>query len=527
MAKNNNKKGTKPQNKTMPTPPVDTTTEQPTVAQEEAMTTELAEATFNQLAKGIKGPGLDANHMVDLNGQLIELFVKNERSRNLVSIDLAENMTRIAQIGAITAVAEAVVRGDSMFALAIQKSAYPQLKAAAEELGVKMPTLNALPAPDAKGNVQITSSEIKVSKETKAQVEKEQKVQQEGDEGKYEMDPVKLVEQGEEELKKSINYLFLSNTKKKGSSLSKLLHESVEFIKKFRFAEADRAENKDEAKKKLESRSMFEWMEDVMSFIDPSLYLLGVCKATVGAMISSGSPLTAFTTFRSMLLTNTDANFSWTDQDCVDALCAIVRWEISNRIAAEEAGKAALDKKARGYRESATVFDNKIAELNGYLTKLSNPDFDIVEKFGTVEGDEDGSLSGAARIITKIYYADCKPEGHYKNLEDNVRQRMGIILNMFRGAGNKNQNYSEANLTAIEEYTDEEWKAYQEQIIEEAKKAREELEAKKKANGMFGEVRGTKNEGTFKEELDNLDKATRKAKKAGVEKEVNKAEKKD
>lgn len=529
MAKNNNKKGTKPQKKTMPTPPVDNAVEEPVVAtQEESMTTELAELTLSQLLKGgVKGQGLDANHMVDLNGQIIELFVKNDRSRNLVSIEVAENMTRIAQIGVITSVAEAVVRGDSTFAIAVKKTAYSQLQAAAAELGIKMPTINALPAPDANDNVQVTSSDIKVSKETKAQVEKEQQTQQAGDAGEYEMDPTKLVEMGEEELKKSLNYLFITNSKAKNGSLNKTFTEGVNFMKEFRLAEAKKAENKDEAITKLNERSMFEWIEDVMQFIEPTLFFTGVARATLGATVSSGSPLTGFTTFRSMLSTKTENGPSWSDQEIVDALCAILNWQINLDIAAEEKGKAALDKKARGYRESAKVYEDKIARLNAIREKLTNPDFDIVEKFDTIEGDEDPRLVNAAKIIVKFYYPDCKPENHYKNLTENVRQRMGIILNMFRSAGNKNQNYSEANLTAIEEYTEEEWKAYQKQIIEEAKKAREELEAKKKANGMFGKVRGTKNEGTFKKELDNLDKAERKAKQAGVSAELNKAEKKD
>lgn len=477
MAKNN-KGGDKSQKKVQ-NPPVNTATVETPAVEKEPMTPALAEITLGQIIKG-EANGLDANHMVDLNGQIVEIFVKNQRAKDMFSENVVEGMTKIAAIGCISAVADAVVRGDSTFALMIKKNAYADFAAVANTMGVKMPALNALPAPDANGNVAVTTASVKVSSNTKEVVKKEQKTLQEGDSGQYEMDPTKLVEMGEEELKKSLNYLFLTNKNKKNSTLNATFAEGVDFMKKFRFAEAEKAENKDEAVAKLNDRNMFQWVEDIMSYIDPSLYFSSVAKATLGAMRGSNSPLSAFTTFRSMLTTGTGKEGpTWSDQEIVDALCAILRWEIFNEIKAEENGKAALDKKARGYRESAKVYEDKIAELNGILEKLSDPDFAIVEKFGTPEGDEDSRLMGLARIITKFYYADCKPEKHYKNLDENIRQHMGIILNMFRAPGNKNQMYSEANLTDIQEYTAEEWKEYQEKAVKAAEEARENLEEKK------------------------------------------------
>ena len=514
MAKNNKNKGAKtPKAPQMPpkqeAPAVE---EAQSVEEKTPMTPTLAEVTLGQIVKG-EVHGLDANHMVDLNGQIVELFVKNQRATDMFGTQVVETMTKVAAIGCVAAVADAIVRGDSTFAITLKQAAYNDFAKVALEMGVKMPTLNALPAPDANGNVTVSAAETKVTKETKEQVKKEQKLEAEGDAGQYEMDPTKLVDMGEEELKKSLNYLFLTNSKKKGNSLNNTLADGVEFMKKFRTAEAEKAENKDEALAKLDDRTMYDWMEDVMSFIDPSLYLTGVAKATFGSLRSSGSPLTAFTTFRSMLMTKTNGNGpAWNDQEIVDALCAILRWEIGIEIAAEEKGKAALDPNTKGYRETATVFENKIKELNGYLNVLINPSFDIVEKFDTQEGDEDTRLMGAARVITKFYYPECKPENHYKNLTENVRQRMGIILNMFRSAGNKNQSYSEANLTTIEEYTEEEWKEYQENITKEAEKAREELDKAKKDHGLYTD--GKTADIVLQKEKLKAQKAEREAKKA-------------
>jgi hypothetical protein len=58
-------------------------------------------------------------------------------------------------------------------------------------------------------------------------------------------------------------------------------------------------------------------------------------------------------------------------------------------------------------------------------------------------------------------------------LEENIRQRAGIILNLFREPGNKNQLFDEANIVTIEKMSLEDYEKLQEQ-----KKAAE-LEAKK------------------------------------------------
>ena len=65
----------------------------------------------------------------------------------------------------------------------------------------------------------------------------------------------------------------------------------------------------------------------------------------------------------------------------------------------------------------------------------------------------------------------------FKNLDTNVIQRAGVILNMFCESGTENQNYSESNISELIQYTKEELKEKQEAELE-AKKAEKEAEVK-------------------------------------------------
>ena len=57
---------------------------------------------------------------------------------------------------------------------------------------------------------------------------------------------------------------------------------------------------------------------------------------------------------------------------------------------------------------------------------------------------------------------------------ENIVQQGGIILNLFRSAGNKNQNYDPSNLSKIETYTMAEYEEIQKKIEEEKKSAKKD-----------------------------------------------------
>ena len=84
----------------------------------------MKDVTIGDLMKTGNSTGLDANHRVELNGQVIDLFVKNPNAANRFGTNLVEAMTDIAAIGVVTAIADEVVNGNSTFATTIKREAY-------------------------------------------------------------------------------------------------------------------------------------------------------------------------------------------------------------------------------------------------------------------------------------------------------------------------------------------------------------------------------------------------------------------
>lgn len=439
---------------------VETTVEQPA--------NDVVKALLNR-SKNVSG--LDANHRVELNGQIIDLFVKNPDARNQFGDTLCESMTQIAAVGVISAVADEVVNGNSTFALTVKKSSYPALLAAAKDMGIDLPALAALPAPSEE-TVQLPSTEIKVSEETAAAVAEEARVATEGDQGKIETDPVKVAHMSEDDLKKALTYILIT-TYKHQKNVKESLVKAVDFMHDYRIELARQAENSTEAMNKIEDRSMLEWLNEIFSYVKPTIYMKGIGKGMFELINREKSPLSAFLIFRDYLTDKETGKPEWDDQSIADAVYAIVKLICNDNIASETAAKDALDKSKKGYRELATKYEEEIAKNKNVLSYLDNVSFDILDNF---LHNTDNIVASARGRVWKVFFPDAPVNQvpPYKNLYENIEQRAGIVLNLFRAPGSKNQNYNEANITPLEQYTMEEYEAKMEadrKAKAEAKKA--------------------------------------------------------
>ena len=100
------------------------------------------------------------------------------------------------------------------------------------------------------------------------------------------------------------------------------------------------------------------------------------------------------------------------------------------------------------------------------ITRLDNPD--------TTEDEAAISHKALGRVYEQYYpevNADERPR--WIGLEENIRQRAGIILNLFREPSNKNQLFDESNIVKLEKMSLEDYEKLQ------AEKKAAELEAKK------------------------------------------------
>lgn len=436
-------------------------------------------------AKDIKGKmlisretsNLSADGQVKLLDLAARFFHDDPNAVSKYGEKVVDNMNRLTAVGIVVAMADQAANGNSAIGYAFRsEAAYKQLAAVAKDMGVTIPDVKQLPAPNQDGVIVLPSTEVKVEETVANELKDEKKIEEAGDKGDLELNPEKVAELGEEDLKNALKYILVTNFKRERGTKDALI-EVVTFMQKYRMAEAKKAENSSEAMDKYASRTTREWLEDVFSYVKPVVHMQGVGKGLYATILGTKSPLPAFLILRDYLTNKGTGKVEWDDQSIADAVYCLVRYVCEDNIAKEEAAKAALDPKAKGYRDIATKHDEQIKINNDIIGCINDITFDVMDNFLHTD---DNLLASARGRIRKQYYAEYEPEAYpsYKNLWQNVEQQAGIILNLFRMPGNKNQNYSEANLTPIERYTQEEYDAI---VAEEreAKKAAKKAESKK------------------------------------------------
>ena len=167
------------------------------------------------------------------------------------------------------------------------------------------------------------------------------------------------------------------------------------------------------------------------------------------------------------------------DREVADYTRAIVTWVNSltienykNRIAEHEKNLAVLKKDAKKNAEGIKDVEGKIEACKSSIKHcediidyVTDPSTDIVDSLIEDYKDAKSDNNRAARSIFKqvfeSYYADVDLEKNdMANVYHNVKQRAGIIVNLFRDPTTPNLQYSEANLTemTLVEPTEEEGK---------------------------------------------------------------------
>jgi hypothetical protein len=152
-----------------------------------------------------------------------------------------------------------------------------------------------------------------------------------------------------------------------------------------------------------------------------------------------------------------------------------MKWYCNVTIASNKKSIEELDAKKNA--KDIEACNHRIADLEKAFEYFTNPSFDdvisLLENIGS-KFTEDGSAltpecqkaNSIFNMVCKTYYGKQMSTAEYKNLDTNVQQYAGCIINMFREAGSDDKNYAISNITELEERTAEEKEA----IIKEAKK---------------------------------------------------------
>ena len=463
MAKKNGnlaaKQKTQQKPKTVVPPTEETIVE--TVAAEAVNPTKM---TAKNMA-GTTHSSLDANHRVDLLSLAHKMFKEDPDAPRKYTVDFLDSMDKIMAAGIVSALADEAAYGEGSFSVILNHTMYPQLVIAAKEMGITLPNVKNLPVNE-EGKVEVSKEQIRMSKEAKEELKKEKEIIDE----KPELDPVKVANMDDEALNKALSYLLIQGPKT--SKIKDTLVSVVDFMRSYSMAIADKADNAAEAKLKYDDYTTGQWLEMAFSHVKPTFLLHGIGRGLVSTICLEKSPITAFCIMRKSM-TKDDGTVEWDDQSIADATKSIAIFVAKDCIAKEKANMEALDPKAKDYKDIKAKYEAAIQHYESCIEWITSNDSGIVENLITGLENDDPVLSKIYQRIRDRYYPN-KSREVFKNLDTNVQQRAGIILNMFKEEGTRNLNYSETNISELVQYTKEELEEKRKAAVEAAQEEKKE-----------------------------------------------------
>lgn len=425
----------------------------------------------NQLQEQLNNPkpGLDANHQADLLNGLDRHFMQPNAAEKLhLSQETVDKVNIFTAQGWVALAATEGMFGVSEWAKKIKQTALPIIVEAAKEMDMPI-DMKMLPAPSEDGTVQIPAKAFKPSKEAKAQLKKEHDIL----EKKPNVDPTKI--ENDEQLKEAITFIMADA--KNGWEKIK---NSIQFYRSYLGCKASKEENKEELLNALREKTNLQLLDEIKNIIhDCPIVLSGMGRSMGTFTGSTKSPITAFCMLRNSATNRKTGECELSDREVADYTRAIVTWVNSltienykNRIAEHEKNLAVLKKDAKKNAEGIKDVEGKIEACKSSIKHcedivdyVTDPNTDLVDSLIEDYKDAKSDNNRAARSIFKqvfeSYYADVDLEKNdMANVYHNVKQRAGIIVNLFRDPTTPNLQYSEANLTEMTrvEPTEEEGK---------------------------------------------------------------------
>lgn len=367
---------------------------------------------------------------------------------------------------------------------------YDTFKAIANELGVKLPEFKALPSPTEEqlknaGIVGLLPSETRVVTIEEKNVSKEaidKKKKEIAAEAKAVENPADI--KNDDQLKASLSALLTKPVPNGTDRPDARVQRVINFYRGYLTIQANKADDKKAALDKINNMSRIDMLNAITEIVGQCTFALsGTAYFLRKRTNETDSPISAFCLYRRNAVPGKDNEID--DLYIADLVKVLLIWSCKSQIAEYEriiATNEKVVKKETGAAKKATetaisAQKLKIEELNHIIAVTTNPSFDIVdtlvENYKKEEGSEGYAL--AHRIvdnIMKTYY----PDMDIKTLDEdvmlnNIQQRAGIIINMFRDPLSQSIAYNESNLTdMVEKEAPKEEKPAEEKPAEEKPK---------------------------------------------------------
>ena len=353
----------------------------------------------------------------------------------------------------------------------INEQNYGFFRDMAAEMGVKLPEFKALPAPTEeqlqKAGIAGILPNAKMITIAKNNVEKsviDKKKEEIRATEKAVENPADV--KSDEQLKASLTAMLIKpvgNDEANKNRPDPRVQRTINFYNGYLTIQANNAENKEEALKKVKEKSRIQLLTEISEIVGPCPFALsGIAKFLRNRAFETGSPISSYCFYRRCAI---EKGKDTDDQYVADLVRTILVWSCKSNIAEfnkllETQEKNVKNEKgaAKTATEAAIRYNKtQIEEMKRIIDEVSEPNFDcvdsLIEDYHSDEKSEKYRLSHrVVDDIMKTYYPEVdRTKVDEMSMLAAVQQRAGIIVNMFRGPLNQNQAYCEANLSDIVE----------------------------------------------------------------------------
>lgn len=353
----------------------------------------------------------------------------------------------------------------------INEQNYGFFRDMAAEMGVKLPEFKALPAPTEeqlqKAGIAGILPNAKMITIAKNNVEKsviDKKKEEIRATEKAVENPADV--KSDEQLKASLTAMLIKpvgNDEANKNRPDPRVQRTINFYNGYLTIQANNAENKEEALKKVKEKSRIQLLTEISEIVGPCPFALsGIAKFLRNRAFETGSPISSYCFYRRCAI---EKGKDVDDQYVADLVRTILVWSCKSNIAEftkllETQEKNVKNEKgaAKTATEAAIRYNKtQIEEMKRIIDEVSEPNFDcvdsLIEDYNSDEKSEKYALSHrVVDDIMKTYYPEVdRTKVDEMSMLAAVQQRAGIIINMFRGPLNQNQAYCEANVNDIVE----------------------------------------------------------------------------
>lgn len=321
----------------------------------------------------------------------------------------------------VLATEEARARGGSL-KLLFPESKMPMLVAAANSVGIVLPTARLIESNENKEGrqLEIDFNEAKIPENISEAAKKE--IAAQASNSKIELDPTKIV--SIEQLHDSASSILSDSSR---GTFAKRITDAIELYQKYYIHEAG-----NDAKKisEISDKPIDEWLEELVNTTDSSTMMKCLGTGMYTSVATTHCPIGAFLLLRKNLM-DKDRKPAWTDESIVLAVKCLVE------MAAKDRMKTMIDADGKPKPNAITRLED---DTN--LTFLTNFEESIIDRVMDPEQRKNDSfVKQIFGLALANYFVDKTSREAGKDMNDIIANKIGAIANMFRPFDAKFSNY--------------------------------------------------------------------------------------